>query len=100
MSAASFFFRTELTTAGSETTPVGDRALYSAPARLENTSENAQLSRDGHTLYQLFTRSVCLQVVHRQQGNSEEQQRFRDLLAHAAAGGLTLDDWNLLITRS
>ncbi|KAI0725235.1 hypothetical protein BC629DRAFT_1646611 [Irpex lacteus] len=44
-------------------------------------------------------RSFCLQVVHRQQGDSEEQKRFRDLLAHAAAGGLTLDDWNLLITR-
>lgn len=41
----------------------------------------------------------CLQVVHRQPVDFEEQNRFRDLLAHAATGGLTLDDWNLLITR-
>lgn len=79
--------------------PVGDRALYASPARVEDTSENAQLSRDGHTLYQLFLRSFCLQVVHRQQGNSEAQLKFRALLAHAASGGLTVEDWNLLITR-
>lgn len=79
--------------------PVGDRALYAQPSATEDHSDNAQLSRDGHTLYRMFAHSFRLQVVHRQNGQSPEQERFRQLLRHASSGGLTMDDWKLLLTR-
>lgn len=50
--------------------PVGDTPLYSLPSSA--ASENGCLSRDGSTLYRLFTRSFSLQIVHRQGGDSSE----------------------------
>ncbi|KAM5545625.1 hypothetical protein V8D89_000663, partial [Ganoderma adspersum] len=79
--------------------PVGDRPLYAPPSPVENASEPAQASRDGATLYAMFRESFRLKVVHRQQGDSEVQQQFRQLLDHARNGGLSTDDWKLLLTR-
>jgi hypothetical protein len=78
--------------------PVGDRPLYSPPST--DTTENGGLSRDGSRLYQRFTESYALRVVHRQQGESREQREFRSLLHHASKGGISVDEWKLLQTRS
>ncbi len=80
--------------------PVGDRPLYSPPGPLDNASERAQANHHGSMLYLMFTTSFRLRIVHRQLGDSAEQQRFRALLDHASSGGLTTDDWKLLLTRS
>lgn len=62
------------------------------------TGELHQLSREGYNVYQLFTHdSYQLSTVHRQQG--ADQENFRQLLARASQGGLTLEDWQLLLTR-
>lgn len=79
--------------------PVGDRPLYSPPCPVEDKSEGAELSRAGAYLYSTFTESYCLRTVHRQGGNSPAQQQFRHLLTHARDGGLSVDDWKLLMTR-
>ncbi len=79
--------------------PVGDRPLYAPPCPPDQTSEAAQASRDGSTLYSSFFESFRLQVVHRQQGESTQQQCFRTMLEHARNGGLTTEDWKLLLTR-
>ena len=78
--------------------PVGDTPLYSPPSSL--ASDNGCLSRDGSALYRLFRTSFQLQVVHRQGGNSPEQIMFRNLLSHASRGGLHIDEWKLLDSRS
>ncbi len=72
--------------------------LSSGP--LDNASERAQANHHGSMLYLMFTTSFRLQIIHRQLGDSAEQQRFRALLEHASSGGLTTDDWKLLLTRS
>ena len=79
--------------------PVGDRALYVLPPPQTDTSDNAQLSRNGFTLYRSFTASFCLKVIHRQQGDSPQQQLFRTLLLNARNGGLTVEDWQVLQSR-
>jgi hypothetical protein len=78
--------------------PVGDTPLYSPPSSA--ASNNGCLSRDGSALYRLFKSSYRLQVVHRQGGDSPQQVMFRNLLSHASRGGLLIDDWNLLDSRS
>ncbi len=80
--------------------PVGDRPLYSPPGPLDTASERAQANQHGSTLYQMFTTSFRLRIVHRQLGDSVEQQQFRALLEHASNGGLSTDDWKLLLKRS
>jgi hypothetical protein len=74
--------------------PVGDTPLYSPPSSA--TSENGCFSRDGNTLYRLFSTSFSLQTVHRQDGNSPSQVQFRNLLRHASHGSLTREEWGLL----
>jgi ATP-dependent DNA helicase PIF1 len=74
--------------------PIGDTPLYSPPSSA--ATENGNLSRDGRVLYQLFTRSYRLQIVHRQLGDSPEQVQFRDLLCHASQGSLSRDEWEFL----
>ncbi|KAF9536179.1 hypothetical protein CPC08DRAFT_717863 [Agrocybe pediades] len=57
--------------------PVGDTPLYSPPSKA--ATENGALSREGSVLYNLFTSSYRLQIVHRQEGESPEQVKFRNL---------------------
>ena len=78
--------------------PVGNTPLYSPPSSA--ATENGNLGRDGSVLYQLFTRSYRLQIVHRQLGDSPEQVRFRDLLQHASQGGLSCEEWEFLDSRT
>ncbi|KAF8194463.1 hypothetical protein K438DRAFT_1828026 [Mycena galopus ATCC 62051] len=46
-----------------------------------------------------FSQSFRLRVVHRQEGDSPEQQAFRSLLQHTSSGGLSVDEWKELQTR-
>jgi hypothetical protein len=78
--------------------PVGDRALYAPPS--SDTTDNGALSRDGSRLYQAFTQSFQLRVVHRQEGDSLEQHAFHLLLQHASSGSITMDEWKQLQTRA
>ncbi|KAJ6497223.1 hypothetical protein C8R47DRAFT_1069263 [Mycena vitilis] len=50
--------------------------------------EHPSLSIDGSTFYHLFDKSYRLQVLHRQQGESEDQLAFKSVLKHASQGGL------------
>ena len=52
--------------------PVGDTPLYSPPSTA--TTENGMMRREGGTVYCLFSDSFCLRIVHRQQGDSPDQQ--------------------------
>lgn len=71
-------------------------ALYAPPS--SNITD--ALSRDGSRLYQAFTQSFRLHVVHRQEGYSPEQHAFRLLLQHASSGGITMNEWKQLQTRA
>ncbi|CAK5270705.1 unnamed protein product [Mycena citricolor] len=77
--------------------PVGDRPLYAPPST--DVSDSGSMSRDGSRLYQMFTESYRLRVVHRQQGDSPEQTAFRNLLHHASKGSLSVAEWETLQTR-
>jgi hypothetical protein len=72
--------------------PVKDRALYCQPP--SDATENAQLAQDGFALYQGFTSSLRLHTIFRQ-----KDSEFRELLGRASNGGLTHNDWRLLLTR-
>jgi len=78
--------------------PVGDTPLYSPPSSAD--SENGCLSCNGSALYRLFSQSFWLQVVHRQGRDSPEQVTFRNMLSHASHGGLSQEEWQLLISQS
>jgi ATP-dependent DNA helicase PIF1 len=71
--------------------PVGRRPLF------DHTSKSSVDSL-GATLYRkYFTRTVELDTVMRQLGDS--QKPFRDALGRLRLGKSTLDDWSLLMTR-
>ncbi|KZV72643.1 hypothetical protein PENSPDRAFT_348870 [Peniophora sp. CONT] len=74
--------------------PVMDTALYAPPG-----VQSSQLTRDGHVLYRHFSESYMLKTIVRQQGDSDEQRKFKLLLKHASEKGLTKDDWEVLVTR-
>ncbi|CAK5263583.1 unnamed protein product [Mycena citricolor] len=76
--------------------PVGDRPLYAPPSR--DLTDGGSLSRDGSILYRSFSESHALCVVHRQEGDSPEQEAFRALLRHASQGSLSVLEWETLLT--
>ncbi|KAK7049009.1 hypothetical protein R3P38DRAFT_2505290 [Favolaschia claudopus] len=77
--------------------PVGNRPLYAPPST--DITDNGALSRNGSCLYQAFSESYLLRVVHRQTGDSPAQQAFHSLLQHASQGSLSVEEWKTLQTR-
>ena len=78
--------------------PVGDSPIYGEPSK--EVTPLGTLSCEGKILYNLFIMSFELIVVIRQQGDSQEQKQFRELLRRASCeGGLSMADWQLLQTR-
>jgi len=71
--------------------PVLDKPLYHR--KPGNEVDVASLS-----VYYLFTDIVILKV--NQRCNSDDQEKFRNLLLNVRNGVCTVDDWNLLMTRS
>jgi len=55
---------------------------------------------DGKLLWQKFTTVITLNRVFRQEGESEDQKRFRQLLTNIRDANPTEDDWKLLMTRT
>ena len=73
--------------------PVMDLPLYSS-------RPSSQMSDRGQTMYQFFEEAITLEQQMRQNGNSEEQVNFRQLLLRLRNGQVQEDDWKLLMTRS
>ena len=72
--------------------PVADKPLYHAQP------SNA-IGEQGYLIYQMFDKVVKLTANQRIQGSSSEQQQFRDLLLRLRKGELSIEDWQLLLTR-
>ena len=75
--------------------PVGDTPLYST----KSTRRRAALTEEGRRVFESFTQSITLSVVHRQAGDSPEQVAFRDALLRLRTYSTTEDDYNLFATR-
>src|SRR5699024_9826472 len=70
--------------------PVGDKAFYE-----EGFYQDAHLR--GRTVFNSFQRYIELKQCHRQSG--QDSENFRNILNHIAEGTVTVDDYNLLMTR-
>jgi ATP-dependent DNA helicase PIF1 len=73
--------------------PVLDLPMYA------NNASNDAASKNGLAAYKQFTEVYELDIVQRQSGESEEQQRFRDILLRLRDGDSSLADWNTLTNR-
>jgi hypothetical protein len=74
--------------------PVGDTPLYST----KSTHHCAALTEEGHHVFESFTQSITLSVVHQQAGDSPEQVAFRDALLCLHTYCTTEDDYNVFAT--
>ena len=72
--------------------PVMDLPLYTSVSR-------SAISDLGRTTYQMYSTAVTLTQVMRQNGQDNDQVRFRELLLHLRDGSVTTADWELLMTR-
>ena len=73
--------------------PVGDKPLYTEDTPTTQTQAK-------HTVYKQFTKVVILKQILRQNGSSDDVVRFRELLLRLRNGETTMEDWNLLLTRT
>ena len=73
--------------------PVMDLAVFTARV-------SSAISDRGRAVYQMFNNAIVLQQQMRQNGNSIEQVAFRDLLFRLRNAAVTVEDWQLLMTRS
>ena len=67
--------------------PVGDRPAYDS-------------NRRAKLLWQEFKIVVTLDKIFRQDGENDDQQRFRQLLMNVRDANPQIDDWRLLMTRT
>ena len=73
--------------------PVGDKPMY--------VSGNGTVVSDhGHSLYLMFESVIILDQVMRQAGEDPEAVAFRALLMRMRNGGVTEEDWKLLLEHS
>jgi len=73
--------------------PIMDLPLYTVVPETE-------LSNPGSIGYHLFDRAFILDKVMRQAGKNYDQEISRDLLTRLRNAELTVDDWELLMTRT
>ena len=73
--------------------PVMDLAVFTLQV-------SSAISDRGRAIYQMFNTAVVLQQQMRQNGNSIEQVAFRELLFRLRNAAVTVEDWQLLMTRS
>ena len=73
--------------------PVMDLALFTSQA-------SSAVSDRGRALYQNFNTAIVLQQQMRQNGSSIDQVAFRELLLRLRNAAVTVEDWQLLMTRS
>ena len=66
---------------------------------IQHTS-NLLLQDLGRTAYQMFNKAVHLEQIMRQQGDTVEQQRFRELLFRLRDAKATISDWEYLMSRT
>ena len=71
--------------------PVGRRPLF------DRTKQKCHVETHGQHLYNQFNKTIVLDVIMRQQGDSQAQ--FRDALGRLRDGESTANDWNLLSKR-
>src|SRR6266498_3142008 len=72
--------------------PVLDLPMYASTQR-------DTLSNDGFAAYKQFREVYKLDVIQRQSGDSEEQQKFREILLCLRDGESTIKDWETLTSR-
>ena len=77
--------------------PVLDTAFYTPHGRIQNRSTKVIA---GKGIYDLFTSTITLVQMMRQQGNSAEDVHFRDILAQLRQGPITRDGWLFLLNRT
>lgn len=75
--------------------PVRARALYNNSLPKDLNINDVQ----GQALYQLFDKTVELDVLMRQQGQDPEQEQFRQTLEGMRNNAVTIEHWNLLASR-
>ena len=73
--------------------PVGDKSLYNT-AKTQNSDQLL-----GQQLYRLFSQTITLSVVKRQQGEDAVSRGFRQALDNLRINKATMRDWQLLTTR-
>ena len=64
----------------------------------QNASSNTS-SNDGFAAYKQFREVYKLDVIQRQSGDSEKQQKFREILLWLHNEEFTIEDWKMLISR-
>ena len=73
--------------------PVMDKVLY-------HRKPNDEISTAGFAVYSSFDTVVKVTVNQRSKGDEINQKMFRTVLLNLRNGNSTLDDWNLLLTRT
>ena len=72
--------------------PIGDTPMYST----RDSAKNYALTQEGRHVYESFSQSITLGQIFRQEGENQEQVRFRDTLANLRSYSITNDNYNLL----
>lgn len=72
---------------------ISDKVIY-------HTKPANEIALEGYCMYQRFQTVVKLEKNERAKGTNIAQQQFRDLQTRARDGDSSLDNWNLLLSRT
>ena len=73
--------------------PMTDKVLY-------HWKPNGQLATEGFCVHHKFDKVVKFTVNQRAQGDSIDQEDFRNILVNARDGNTTVDAWNKLLAKA
>ena len=73
--------------------PISDKVLY-------HNKPSGELATEGFCIYHQFDKVVKLTVNERARGETPHQEDFRTMLTNLRNGNTTLDEWNMLLTRT
>ena len=72
---------------------ISDKVMY-------HTKPTSEITLEGYCMYQKFQTAVKLQENKQAKGTDIAQEQFRDLQTRARDGNSSLQDWNLLFSRT
>jgi len=72
---------------------ISDKVIY-------HTKPANEIALEGYCMYQKFQTVVKLEVNERAKGTDIGQKQFRDLQTRARDGNSSIEDWNLLLSRT
>ena len=73
--------------------PISDKVLY-------HNKLGGELATEGFCIYHQFDKVVKLTANERARRETSHQEDFRNMLTNLRNGNTTLDEWNMLLTRT